>query len=97
MAIQFSREIEEAMYGNEAVLNSLELMKSFFVSGDRTALFGVIATCARFQAIIPDWAVDEILQVEQSLETGDMKDFNTAFGYTHKHLASRRSGLHPLY
>jgi hypothetical protein len=61
-----------------------------FNAGDRTVLFDVIATCARFQAIIPKWATDEILLAEHALENGNMKDFNAVFGYAGEHLASRK-------
>lgn len=90
MAINISRELEEAMFGDEAILKYLEICRTCFVEGDRTALFGAIVLCARYQAVIPEWATDEILAIERTVKTGATKDFNIAFGWSGEHMASRK-------
>lgn len=80
MVVQFSKEIEEKWGGNEAILNYLDIGKRLFETGDRSALFGVLCTCARYQAVIPDWAADALLAMEQDLEVGKLTDFNEGFG-----------------
>ena len=80
MAKQFSAELEEALWGDKAILKYLKICEELFKSGDRTALFGAISLCARYQAIFPDWAADAILEMESKLESGELSDFNEAFG-----------------
>lgn len=78
--VQISEEMAESLWGDEAILGYLALGKQGFEAGDRTALFFVICICARYQAVIPDWAADALLQMERDLERGAVADFNEAFG-----------------
>jgi hypothetical protein len=78
--VLLSKELEDKMWGDEAVLGYLELGRQAFEAGDRSALFTVICICARFQAVIPEWAADALLQMERDLEVGKLTDFNEAFG-----------------
>lgn len=50
----------------------------------------MITLCARYQAVIPEWAANEILRIEQSIKNGEVKDFNVTFGWTSENLASRK-------
>lgn len=88
--IQFSDEINEKMYGDEAVLNSIKNAHEAFLAGNRGAIFDVISLCAQFQAVIPDWAADEIFKIDNSLIDGTLKDYNEAFGWEGENQASRR-------
>lgn len=88
--IQFSDEINEKMYGDEAVLNSIKIAHEAFLAGNRGAIFDVISLCAQFQAVIPDWAADEIFKIDNSLIDGTLKDYNDAFGWEIEHLATRK-------
>ena len=73
MTIELSKEIEELLYGDKAVLNSLENCRLRFIEGDKAALFTVVRLCAQYQAIIPDWATDEILKIEPLINSGELR------------------------
>jgi hypothetical protein len=88
--VGLSKELEESLYGDEAVLRYLQIVKDAFDSGDREALFGVISLCAQYQAIIPDWAADEIIKIERLIEVGELKDYNEAFGFKPENVATRK-------
>jgi hypothetical protein len=98
MAINLSTELKNALYGDEAVLKYIDICKVSFDAGDRTALFELLELCARFQAVIPEWAADEILKVSQQLEDGEMTDFNDFFGFKvpHKTVIKRDARLRKL-
>jgi hypothetical protein len=85
-----SPELEESLWGDAAILRSLEQAREAFEAGDRSALVHAIILCARFQAVIPEWAADAILEVSQRLESGDLRDFNEAFGWKPDHKGTRR-------
>lgn len=78
--MQLSRELEEKLWGDPAILRDLAHTEASYRAGDRTALFEAIAICARFQAVIPEWAADAILEIEVQLKNGRLEDFNDAFG-----------------
>ena len=65
-------------------------MHEAFLNGERAALFYVLPICAQYQAIIPDWAADEILKINRLLEEGELKDFNDAFSWDGEHQATRK-------
>jgi hypothetical protein len=88
--MDISPELEEKLWGDDAILRYLEITKKLFEQGDRTALFGAIALCARFQAVIPGWAADAILEMESKLENGQFRDFNEAFGQDFEKQLTRR-------
>ena len=90
MVIQFSKELEEALHGDKAVLNYLELVHNDFINGNKTALFNVLQLCAQYQAVIPDWASDEILKMGGRIDRGELKDLNEAFGWEGENLATRK-------
>lgn len=90
MAIQISDELHEALHGNDAVLKHLEIMHKAFIEGNRSAIFYVLPICARYQAVIPEWAADEILKIECNLYTGKLKDFNDALGWDGGNQATRK-------
>lgn len=87
--MQISEELIEKLYGDEAVLNAIEKAHVDFLAGNKGALFYVIYLCAQFQAVIPDWAADEIFKIDNSLIDGTLKDYNEAFGKT-EHQATRK-------
>ena len=98
MAINLSTELKNALYGDEAVLKYIDIFKVSFDAGDRTALFELLELCARFQAVIPEWAADEILKVRRQLEEGDITDFNDFFGFKvpHKTVIKKEARLRKL-
>ena len=88
--LQFSDELMEKWYGDESVLNAIKDAHEAFLAGNRGALFGVIFLCAQFQAIIPDWAADEIFKIDKSLIDGTLRDCNEAFGWQTENQATRK-------
>lgn len=80
MAITLSPEAEEKVFGDDAILHYLELCETAYKDGNASALFEALALCARFQAVIPEWAADAILVGEEAILRGDCKDFNALFG-----------------
>lgn len=98
MAINLSEEVKNALYGDEAVLKYIDICKVSFDTGDRTALFELLELCARFQAVIPEWAADEILKARRQLEEGVLTDFNDFFGFkaAHKTVVKREARLRKL-
>ncbi|MCO5411120.1 hypothetical protein [Ralstonia mojiangensis] len=89
--ISLSKEVEEAMWGDEAILRYLDLGRQHFEAGDPGALMGVLFLCARFQAVIPEWAADALLDIEDRLNAGGLTDFNEAFGWGGANKATRRA------
>lgn len=79
MNINLSEALKEKMFGDEAVIRHLKSCEDAFSAGNRTALYEAIALCARFQAVIPEWAADVILEGEKALKSGECKDFNEFF------------------
>lgn len=72
---------EELDYvGDSQILELLEGSRIAFEGGDRSELMKCIFRCARFQAVIPDWAADALLAIQEDLEGGRLSDPNAAFG-----------------
>ena len=88
--VQFSDALMEKWYGDEAVLNYIGMAHEAFLAGNKGALFGVLYICAQFQAVIPDWAADEIFKIDNSLIDGTLKDYNEAFGWQTENQATRK-------
>lgn len=78
--MQLSKELEEQLWGDAAILRYLDQGRQAFEIGDKTALFTVVCICARFQAVIPEWAADALLEMEHQLEVGTLAGFSEAFG-----------------
>jgi len=76
-----SKAAQETIWGDAAILRYLEMAREHFEIGERSALFEAPCLCARFQAVIPKWAADALLDAQRSLEHGETKDFNEAFGW----------------
>jgi hypothetical protein len=88
--LSFSPDLEERLWGDDAILGYLEEGRKTYESGDRSALLGIARLCASLQAVIPDWATDALLDIMQKLESGDLNDLNEAFGWKASHKATRR-------
>jgi hypothetical protein len=71
---------QEDYIGDAEVLNLLESARKGFEQGDKSQLMWCIYRCARFQAVIPEWAVDALLKIQDDMESGNISDFNDAFG-----------------
>jgi hypothetical protein len=88
--IALSKALEEQLWGDAAILRYIQMGKDAFEAGEKDALLGIVFLCARYQAVIPDWAVDALLDIERDLESGALVDINEAFGWQHEHLATRK-------
>ena len=88
--ISLSKEVEEAMWGDEAILRHLDLGRQRFEAGNPRALMEVLFLCARVQAVIPEWAADALLSIEDRLAAGELTDFNEAFGWAGESKATRK-------
>jgi len=63
-----------------SILRYLDQCAGRYADSDKTALFDAIVACARFQAVIPDWAADAILTGEGAIARGDLGGFVDLFG-----------------
>jgi hypothetical protein len=79
--VTLSKAVQEAMWGDEAILRYLEMAREHVEKGERSALIETVYLCARFQAVIPDWAADALLHAQRGLIVGEFKDFNEAYGW----------------
>lgn len=75
--ISFSEYI--AVHGSVASWLTVEARKQF-EAGRRYVLMEVVFLCATTQAVIPEWAVDSLLDISKRLSEGRTKDLNEAFG-----------------
>ena len=80
MVINLSKDLTEKMFGDEAVIGCLKNCEGRYREGKREALFEALILCARFQAVIPEWAADAIIDGEAALNSGECKDLNELFG-----------------
>jgi hypothetical protein len=86
------------LVSDRQILRKLAAKRRAFREGDQHALFETLLSCARYQAVIPAWAVDEMLRIETAIETGESVDLNRSFGWKlhsssaryHKYYANQR-------
>lgn len=62
-------------------VRNLEIYHQRHMAGDKTALMSVLIACAALQAVIPDWAVDELLTLDERINSGEVDDLNKFFGF----------------
>jgi hypothetical protein len=72
---------EPCLLSNREILRMLVMQRRAFRKGDSYALFKTLLLCARYQAVIPEWATDELLRVQTATETGEPVDLNKYFGW----------------
>lgn len=78
--IQRTSTCEEDYVGDEEILRLLEGCRVEFLAGNKAQLFRCICLGARFQAVLPEWATDAVLALQENLERGRVTDFNEGFG-----------------
>jgi hypothetical protein len=71
---------DEYPIGDREILRLLDESRLAFEKGDKSALMKCVFRCARFQAVIPEWAADALLVIQDDMEIGSITDFNSAFG-----------------
>lgn len=62
------------------ILQLLEESHIAFKSGKKSELMMCVFRCAAFQAVIPEWAADALIELREKMENGRVADFNEAFG-----------------
>jgi hypothetical protein len=67
-------------FSDEAIFGYLGACERRYAQGEQAALFEAIAICARFQAVMPEFLADAILDAQDRLERGELADFNAIFG-----------------
>lgn len=70
----------------EAVLNEA---RAAFEHGDGSNLLRCLFVCARFEAVMPEWAADAMLKLEDDMRTGRVSDLNAVFGEPEESAATR--------
>ena len=71
----------------------LVIQRRTFRGGDRSGLLQTLISCARYQAVQPPWAADEMLSLGKAIETGERVDLNERFGWKPDR-ANARYNLH---
>ncbi|WP_413673063.1 hypothetical protein ACEN9H_29695 [Massilia cellulosiltytica] len=69
------------LVSDDQIMQKLAEERRAFLKGDQHALFRTLLQCARYQAVIPRWAADEMLRIETAIETGKSVDLNKCFGW----------------
>jgi hypothetical protein len=85
MRINQYAEVDEQNFDRpsvvERIIQQLSGYEEAFKAGDKSSLFSALCLCSQYQAVIPVWATDAILQGQTDLHTGECKDFNALFGW----------------
>ena len=78
------QEIDEPHFNKPRVIHRIIRMladyEEAFKAGNQASLFAAICLCSQYQAVIPAWAADAILQGKTDLNAGECEDFNALFG-----------------
>ena len=74
--IDLSEDVPANLLGDEAILRYLEECQNRYSEGKHEALFNALVLCAKFQAVVPEWAADAIIEGARALNSGECKDFN---------------------
>jgi len=83
-----------ALLSDEAFEKSMEEISTSYFNGDRSAIFSAITLCAQYQAVMPDWVVNELIKFQsehvQNNKFGRVDpDFNAFFGSPLKNMSQR--------
>jgi hypothetical protein len=73
----------ELFYSDAVVLNDLEIAHERYKQGERDSIVDTLMICAKYQAVIPDWLANELIEIEFKIRSGEVKDFNEFFGFNH--------------
>jgi len=80
---------EPCLVSDRQILRALVIQRRNFRAGDQSALLKTLQTCARYQAVIPAWAADELLRNQTAMETGEPVDLNKYFGWKQQSTKTR--------
>jgi len=71
------------------IADRIDEVRTAYEAGDRSKLLDLVFLCATYQAVIPDWAVDALLEVRDQLGAGRLRNLNEAFAWKHSDLRAR--------
>ncbi|MFA7606253.1 MAG: hypothetical protein WCY08_06685 [Rhodocyclaceae bacterium] len=80
------RELE-----NLKALEELEARRKLYEAGDKLALFEALVICAYFQAVMPEWMADVLIESERRYECGDVACIGDMFGKPTESKAQRKA------
>lgn len=76
----FSDKAISSGYSDAEILEYFDRLHVLFSDGDKLALFKALELCARFQAVMPEWVADEIIEADKRFDDGSLRDFGEVFG-----------------
>lgn len=76
---------------NLKAMEELEARRLLFEAGDKGALFEALVFCAHFQAVIPDWLADVLIESERQFESGEIAHLGDIFGGPAENKAQRKA------
>jgi hypothetical protein len=88
--LKLSKAIEEAMWGDAALLRRLEKVEQLFKAGNKTVVWEAIDFCGHNQLVMPDWLRDAISDITHGLRSGELKSFDQAFDVKLEHQSRRQ-------
>ena len=80
------RELE-----NLKALEELEARRKLYEAGEKLALFEALVICAYFQAVMPEWMADVLIESERRYECGDVACIGEIFGKPPEGKAKRKA------
>ncbi|HYD95259.1 MAG TPA: hypothetical protein VEC01_08035 [Noviherbaspirillum sp.] len=80
MTVNLSKRVQEAMWGDDALLAQLEHLEQLYLAGDKTAVWAAIDFCGHAQLVMPDWLRDAVSAITHGLRSGALRTFDEAFG-----------------
>lgn len=76
----------------EALLKKeLEALRKIYEAGDKGALFAALLICAHFQAVMPDWVADALIESKRRYECGELACIGDMFGKPARGKAQRKA------
>ena len=63
----------ELFYTDAVVLNDLEMAHERYKQGERDSIVDTLMICAKYQAVIPDWLANELIEIEFKIRSGEVK------------------------
>ncbi|MFO1415275.1 MAG: hypothetical protein U1F10_15500 [Burkholderiales bacterium] len=84
------QDLANDLLGAGGMRQRLAVLERAYAEGDRFALLEALLVCGLLQAVIPDWAVDALVDVDRNLASGELEDLNEALGWQAPSQARRK-------
>lgn len=88
--LNLSKEVQEAMWGDEALQKQLQEIEKAFIEGTPGAAWDAVQHCAYHDLLHPEWLNDELIKINDQLNRGDVGTLGEGFGIRLKSKATRR-------